>query len=74
MTDKIVPLKKYPDPEEVKHVFHSGDENQGVYKCPTCGTLPVIGGVVIHGIKMEKHDMGEYTDVKPILNQPRPDD
>lgn len=66
---KVTPLKDYTESDKVKHVFHTNDNRQGVYECPRCGTLPVIGGVVIHSISMEHHDMDEFSDIQPILDE-----
>jgi hypothetical protein len=56
VNNKVISLKKYTSPESIQHVMYRRQEIESVYKCPACGDLQVIGGVVVHTKAAEDHD------------------
>jgi hypothetical protein len=55
MENKVVSLRTYTKPEDIKHVTHRKQDIEQTYDCKTCGQLQVIDGVCIHTKPEEDH-------------------
>lgn len=53
---KLISLKKYTKPEDIRHVMYYKQEIEHIFDCVVCGELQVIDGIVWHTKPSEDHN------------------